>query len=200
MASDNQEDIAAQLRRIAGQTTRTPGVRPLSSRPVALNVAGTRAQHLQGLRDAAIGYGSKDAGGLGLSRRSQEIRAGRAQSRYAMATNRYKALPAPKARLVALGPASVNITPAVSKLGGAAAAALAQTSLNVGDAGPRNFAKAIGGRTSEPARASAPRIPALSAVDPRPRATAPPTLPTAPMPPANVSAVMSGSCCAERTG
>ena len=60
-SAPRQEDIAASLRRIAGQTARTPGVRPLSSRPVALNVAGTRAQHLQGLRDAAIGYGSKDA-------------------------------------------------------------------------------------------------------------------------------------------
>ena len=142
-SAPSQQDVLASLRRIAG--ARTPGVKPLSSRPVATPaLAGTRRQHLEGLRQAALSYGSKDAGGLTLSRRSQEIRAGRAQARYARATNRYKAIPAPKARTVALGPASVNITPALTKLGAGAAAALAQTSLNVGDIGPRNFANAIG--------------------------------------------------------
>ena len=141
-SAPTQTDVAASLRRIAGQAARMPGVRPLSSQPVTTPaLAGTRAQHLEGLKQAAISYGSKDAGGLGLSRRSHEIRAGRAQSRYARATNQYKALAAPKARTIALGPASINVTPAVTATGKALGAALAQTSLNVGDLGPRTFAK-----------------------------------------------------------
>jgi hypothetical protein len=144
-SAPTQTDVAASLRRIAGQAARLPGVKPLSSRPVATpSLAGTRAQHLEGLKQAALSYGSKDAGGLGLSRRSHEIRAGRAQTRYARSRNQYKALAAPKSRVVGLGPASINVTPGVTAAGKALGAALAQTSLNVGDIGPRTFAKNTG--------------------------------------------------------
>jgi hypothetical protein len=137
-ARPQQQDVAASLRRIAGQADRIQGVKPLSARPVQPSFTGGRAENLRALRGAAEAFGST------LSPRSQNIRAGRALNRAQRARDTYTALAPPKARHIGVGPASINITPAALAASRALAGAVARTSLGTGDIGPRTFARNVG--------------------------------------------------------
>jgi hypothetical protein len=81
---------------------------------------------------------------MGVKRsRGQQVREGRRSIAQVRRRNpAARGRPAPSALRVGIRPATVNLAPAARAIGGGLAAA---TTLDVGDIGPRNFARAIGG-------------------------------------------------------